>query len=139
MTSQSPRPARTLFRVLGTVLLLAGLGLTVIALADFFSAFGGDSFGAPKKFWMGFAGLPLMAVGAWLLMLGFAGAGLRYVAGESVPVLKDSLQQLGFGGHTDPQTVGSAPGAGAGPFCTACGQQTAAGAKFCAGCGTAQS
>lgn len=73
---------------------------------------------------LAFAGLPLLAVGAWLLQAGFGGAAARYAAGELAPVVKDA------GGYvTDAEKTG--------PFCSKCGVRDDAAARFCDACGTA--
>lgn len=84
--------ARTVFRLLGVVVVLVALWLMVTAGMDFVAGLG--SFEGPSKFWMFFVGLPLLAVGGWLLMAGFMGAGARYTAGEYAPVVKDSAHYL---------------------------------------------
>ena len=62
---------RQLFRIGGWIILALGVVLTAIAFIDFFSAFGG--FRAPQNFWMAFIGLPLIAVGSWMLKAGYLG------------------------------------------------------------------
>ncbi|HYI66607.1 MAG TPA: zinc ribbon domain-containing protein [Candidatus Limnocylindrales bacterium] len=111
--------ARGLLRVAGPILLGLGVLLTAIAMIDFFGAM--SSFGTPRNFWMGFVGLPLIAVGAALTKLGYLGPASRYVAGEITPTLRDTLGALGMG---PARTV-----------CAACGGENAADAKFCDDCG----
>ena len=125
VTGQASR--RTTFRVLGGVLMVAALVLIGIAVADFLSVFGSDNFDAqPTKFWLFFVAVPLFAIGGFLLQLGFAGAGARYLAREYVPVLKESLDELNAG-----------PARAAGPFCRSCGRRNDSDARFCDGCGAA--
>ena len=50
--------------------------------------------GPPSRFFLAFAGLPLMAVGSWLLMAGFGGAAARFGAGELAPVAKDTIDYV---------------------------------------------
>jgi ribosomal protein L40E len=118
---------RSFFRVGGWIALGVGVVLTGIALIGFFSAFGSfgspASFGAPSTFWMGFVGLPLIAVGSWMLKAGYIGPAVRYVSGEVTPPLRDALGQLGIGSG---QLV-----------CATCGGRNAVDAKFCDDCGTA--
>ena len=113
--------ARSLLRIGGFVAVGIGVVLTAIAFISFFSAFG--SFEQPTNFWMGFIGLPLIAIGAWMLKAGYLGPASRYVAGEVTPTLRDSLGALGVG--TD-RVV-----------CAACGGANAADARFCDDCGAA--
>ena len=127
---------RTALRVGGLVLLAAGVTLLIIGLADFFSSMG--SFEGPHRFWMVFAGMPLLAVGAWCLMAGFLGSAARYSAGETLPVVKGSASYLTDGkgvfgiGRTDDDAQD-----GAGPFCSKCGVRNDGTARFCDSCGAA--
>jgi len=71
--------ARTLMRLVGVIAMAAALTMIVLAVADFFSAFSSDEFGAqPTKFWLFFLALPFFLVGAFCLNAGFLGAGARY-------------------------------------------------------------
>jgi hypothetical protein len=75
---------RTLLRIAGPVIFLAGLVCTIIGTISFFVSFG--SFGMPHYFWLAFIGMPLMFVGGVLCQFGFFGAVARFIAGESAPV-----------------------------------------------------
>jgi len=63
---------------------------------DFFSAFG-SFHQQPTKFWCFFVGMPLLALGGNLLRLGYMGAVSRYVAQETVPVVRDSAVEVAEG------------------------------------------
>ncbi len=132
---------RTFFRVAGVVLLLVALAFLAMGLQDFFAA--SSSFDGPHRFWMLFVGIPLLAVAGWCLQAGFVGAASRYVAGETMPVVKDSASYLsdGEGVLGVGRTVddGSTPGATGttGPFCSRCGTRNDAEASFCDSCGAA--
>lgn len=111
--------ARGVLRVVGPIMLGIGVLLTAVAMIEFFNAMG--SFGTPGNFWMGFVGLPLIAIGAALTKFGYLGPASRYVAGELTPTLRDTLGALGVAtGRTS---------------CPACGGDNAADAKFCDDCG----
>ena len=112
---------RSFLRIGGPILLGVGLLLTAIALADFFGSMG--SFTPPRNFWMGFVGLPLIAVGSWMTQAGFLGAASRYVAGEVSPVIRDAIGAM------------RADEAIAGRICSDCGGESAADATFCDDCG----
>ena len=118
---------RTFLRVGGIVALGLGVILTGIAIIGFFSAFSDmgapPPFGPPPNFWMAFVGLPLIAVGSWMLKAGYIGPAVRYVSGEVTPPLRDALGQLGIG----PEQVA----------CAACGGRNAPDARFCDDCGAA--
>jgi ribosomal protein L40E len=113
--------ARQALRIGGFVAVGLGVVLTAIAMISFFSAFG--SFGAPTYFWLGFIGLPLIAIGSWILKAGYLGPASRYVAGEVTPTLRDTLGALGVG----PNRL----------VCASCGGTNAPDAKFCDDCGRA--
>lgn len=112
---------RSWLRAAGAVALGIGILLTAIAVVDFFAAFG--SFEQPKNFWMGFIGLPLIAIGAAALQAGYLGPASRYVAGELTPTVRDTLGALGVGTAT--------------LTCSSCGAHNVADAKFCRECGVA--
>ncbi|MCC5847365.1 MAG: SHOCT domain-containing protein [Verrucomicrobia bacterium] len=86
---------RNTLRAIGFVLLPIGGVFAAIGLIDFFTAFGGSRM--PTKFWCLFVGLPLVAFGVMCLQAGFLRTISGYVAGESAPVAKDTLQYVGEG------------------------------------------
>lgn len=124
--------ARSVFRVVGFVLLAVALYFIVTALREFFTL---QDFAEPTKFWMLFVGLPLLAVGAWCLQAGFMGVAARYAAGEGAPVLKDSAAYLtdGEGILGVGRTVDDEPS----KFCSSCGNPAGVAARFCESCGHA--
>ena len=83
---------RTLLRIAGSVIFLAGLVCTIIGTISFFVSFG--SFGMPHYFWLAFIGMPLMFVGVVLCQFGFFGAVARFIAGESAPVAADTINYM---------------------------------------------
>jgi hypothetical protein len=118
---QQQASVRTILRVGGPVLLGIGLVLTVVAFADFFGSFNNPGLGMPQNFWMGFVGLPLLAIGAAITRAAYLGPASRYVAGEVTPTIRDTLGALGFG---EARTL-----------CASCGTQNDAAASFCDSCG----
>ena len=132
---------RTVFRVVGVLLLIVGVIFLVLGLLDFFSAFGNDDpdAGFPSRFWMVFVGVLLIAPAGWCLQAGFMGAAARYAAGETMPTVKDSAAYLtdGEGVLGIGRTVDDAQQAAAGPFCSKCGTRNDAEASFCDRCGAA--
>jgi hypothetical protein len=137
---------RTAFQVLGVVLVLAALAMIVAAGIDFFRAFDGAE--QPSRFWMFFVGLPMLAVGGWLVQLGFLGAGARYASGELAPVAKDTATYLTDGRGLLGVGISNSTGGGAnseavpavgptGPYCRKCGTRNDADAAFCDSCGSA--
>jgi hypothetical protein len=132
---------RIAFRVVGVVLLVVALVMLGLGLQSFFSSFGSDDGDFPSRFWMAFVGILLLAPATWCLRAGFLGVGLRYVAGETTPVLKDSAGYLtdGEGILGVGRTVDDRPAetAQTGPFCSRCGTRNDAEAGFCDHCGHA--
>lgn len=128
---------RTLFRVLGPLVVLVGLAFVVLAGIDFFGSMGSFT-GQPTRFWMFFVGLPLLAVGGWLTMAGFMGAGARYTAGEYAPVVKDTAGYLsdGRGVLGIGRTAAPASEGATGPYCRQCGVRNDTDARFCDSCGS---
>ncbi|HQR28165.1 MAG TPA: hypothetical protein PLP61_14085, partial [Nocardioides sp.] len=109
--------ARTVFRVLGIA--LGGLGLVLVVVGFYRFATGGVGDQAQPAFFMFVSGGVLLVVGFGLLSAGFMGAGARYAAGETAPVVKDSAAYLSDGegilgvGRTarGPAAAGGASGA----------------------------
>jgi len=131
---------RNVFRVAGMLLTCIGLVLIVMGFSALFSTmnadpFADDSFGPPKRFFLAFIGMPVLAVGAWCLQAGFMGAAARYAAGEGAPVLKDSVAYLtdGEGLLGVGRTVDDADS----KFCSSCGKPAGQAARFCESCGHA--
>ena len=128
--------ARSIFRVVGPILLLAAVLLIGSAIYTFLSAMNSDSMdpetGAFARFIIG--GVCMVAGGA-LTTLGYMGVAARYAAGEGAPVLKDTASYLSDGqgilgvGRTvdDPESK----------FCTSCGNPAPEAANFCESCGHA--
>ncbi len=110
-------------RLGGPIVFGIGLILTIAGFADFFRAFG--SFGMPSNFFLAFIGLPMMAVGGWMIQIGYLGTATRYVAGEVAPTIKETLGYVGL-------AAGSVA-------CAKCGGENKPDAKFCDHCGAALS
>lgn len=86
---------RSLLRAAGVVLVVVAGIFMLVGGIDFFSAFG--TFHPPTKFWCFFVGMPVLFVGGNLLRLGYLGAVNRYVAEETVPVVRDSAVEVAEG------------------------------------------
>ncbi|HEY8932201.1 MAG TPA: SHOCT domain-containing protein [Rariglobus sp.] len=87
--------SRALLRGLGFVLVAVGGIFSLVGLVDFFSAFG--SMRPPTLFWCLFVGFPAIGFGLMLLKMGYLGAVSRYVAEETVPVVRDSVVDVAEG------------------------------------------
>lgn len=74
--------AKQTMRILGPIILVAGILMTVIAIANFFS-------GNMSTDFIPFISLPMMFIGSVLSMFGYMGALSRYSASQTAPVAKD--------------------------------------------------
>jgi len=86
---------RGILRTTGFILLTIGVLFFAVGVIDFFAAFAGP--GMPTKFWCLFVGIPLIAFGLMCLKAGFLRTITGYVAGESAPVAKDTIQYVAQG------------------------------------------
>ena len=110
---------RTVARVLSVVLLLAGVVLLVRGISGFVDQAQSMEVGAD------FGPILTIGAGGFCVVLGLAAANVgwlraqaSYVAGETVPVVKQSLDHLADG-----------------PSCRACGTRNDTSARFCDSCG----
>ena len=124
------RSTRNVLRVLGFVLLAAGLYLVVTGGMQFLDDMNSsDVDSGPGSILRLGAGGFLCVFGLGALNAGFLGAQARYAAGETMPVVKDSAEYLSDGEGV----LGI--GRTAGPFCSKCGVRNDGDARFCDGCG----
>lgn len=94
---------RSFLRIAGPLTAFTGLIFIIVALVDFFSAFG--SFGPPKLFWCFFVGGPIFFVGIVMCQFAFMGAVARFMAAEQVPVASDAINDLAEGTQDAVKTV----------------------------------
>jgi uncharacterized membrane protein len=86
---------RSFLRVAGPLIAVGGLVFIAVGMISFFSAFGG--FEPPRLFWCCFVGIPILFVGLVMCKLGYLGAVARYIAAESAPVAKDTVNYMADG------------------------------------------
>ncbi len=129
-------------RVVGPVMVVAGLAFTAVGLGSFFSAFG--SFEPPRYFWCAFVGLPLLAIGVGLTKFAYLGAITRYVSGEVAPVGKDVVRYMATETKDSVRDVAAAVSEGlglrsrkepSGARFAKCGVENDVEANFCKACG----
>lgn len=136
---------RAFLRMLGPLLVIAGLCFMAVGLVSFFAAFGGS--GPPRYFWCAFIDVPLLGVGTAVCKFAFLGAVARYAAGEVSPVARDTINYMADGTEDSVRTVARAVGEGLGTRtagqsglkvrCPGCNTLNDAEARFCDKCGEA--
>ena len=133
-------------RIIGPSILAVGVLCMIVALIDFFMAFGGS--GSPDLFWLFFIGAPLMFVGGVMTSMAFMGAVARYQACEVAPVGKDTFNYMAQGTKDSVRDLAGAVGEGLGlregdeddnverpAICPACDEPNDHDARFCRKCG----
>ncbi len=133
---------RTTARILALVLLVAGVVLLVRGLSAFFEDFDRPLGFVEEAGDSGAAGILMAAAGGFCLVLGLVAAQIgwmsahvRYVAGETMPVLKDSATYLSDGRGIAGVGRTEEAAAATGPYCRQCGTRNDTEARFCDGCG----
>lgn len=127
---------RTTARVLAVVLLVVGVVLLVRGISAFASEMDSPSFDdGPGSVLTTAAGGFCVVLGLAAAQVGWLRAQASYVAGETMPVVKDSATHLSDGrgiagvGRTEEAVAAT------GPYCRQCGTRNDADAKFCDSCG----
>ncbi len=126
--------ARTLFRVIGPLFLLVGVGCITIAMYDFFTIQG---FAQPKYFWLFFVAMPFLFIGFILTGFGFGSSVARYQSREYAPVAKDTFNYLAKETTSGVKNISRAIQSSqlSKIECHSCHQQNDIDAKFCDECG----
>ncbi len=127
------RIKRTVLRVLGAALALAGLGCSIAGFVDLAKAFGERRM---PMFWLFFIGFPLIGVGIFLLSAGFHRAINRYIKDENAPVFNEMGHQIAPGLSAISEALKTG---GEKTVCPKCGADNDKDAKFCKSCGAALS
>lgn len=115
----------------GTAVLAVGLVCTIVAFVNFFTVFGNPDAGMPKLFFLGFIGLPLIAIGAIMLVFGFHREMGRFVKNESMPVVREAAEEL----TPTIEDIASAVRGDGKTECPHCGQTVDGDSAFCKNCG----
>lgn len=128
-------------KIIGFAVLITGIALAITAFADFFitiarfNEFNGFGPGMPKLFFLGFIGLPLIAVGSMILKFAYMGKIARYTSNEVSPVIKDTANYLLDDTRDSIAGVFEGIKEGPGIKCRFCGEVNKQGSKFCDNCG----
>ena len=139
LNSPQQESIRRVLRRVGPIVVVVGALFTAIGLWSFFSSLG--SFGPPKYFWCCFVGMPLGMFGLALCKFGYMGDVLRYMAGETAPVGKDTFNYMAEGTAPGVRTMASAlregfTGEVTETNCPECQAANSLDAKFCQSCGS---
>ena len=118
---------KTIFKIVGGVLVIIGLTLTIIGFANFFANIGDDKF--PKLFWMTFVGLPLIAIGGMLLLFGYRREFSAKRVAALMPKMKEMQEAMA------PLADELAAAADAAKITCECGKINPSSSKFCSECG----
>lgn len=126
------RKTRSIFRIIGPVMLCIGAVCMVVAAIDFFTL---ELFEEPKNFWLFFVGMPIIFFGFVLSGLGFGGSIAKYQSREYAPVAKDTFNYLAKETTPGLQEISKALQQGDSPkqtsTCNNCYEQNPFDAKFC--------
>ncbi len=123
-------------RIIGPIVVAIGLIFTIIGLGSFFSAFSSGK--SPELFWCCFIGFPLLAVGGWLTSLGYMRKFGSFVASQTAPVAKDTINYIVDGtSDTVANTINKIKGNNnnSSLVCPSCHKENDKNAKFCNYCG----
>lgn len=115
----------------GTAVLAVGLVCTIVAFVNFFTVFGNPDAGMPKLLFLGFIGMPLIAIGAIMLVFGFRREMGRFVKNESMPVVREAAEEL----TPTIEDIASAVRGDGKTECPHCHTANDANSKFCKSCG----
>lgn len=130
---------RTILRIFGPIITIIGIVLLVIAISDFFAAMNSPFGHGPKKFHLGFIGMPSIFVGLVMTSAGYMGTVARYQASQVAPVAKDYTNYMVEGTkesiHTVASTVAGAFKGETKSFCPNCGNDLKPDDAFCDNCG----
>lgn len=120
-------------RIVGSILLLAGIIFVIIAMVDFFLSVA-EFNGRPSKMWGFLCGVPLIPIGTGLLALGFKKEMMGYIKNESVPIINELGQEVSPAIQNIAAAVKKGATKSTGTTCS-CGQINNSESKFCKNCG----
>lgn len=130
--------AKVKFRTLGFITLTIGVICLTIAVVEFIRSFNENS-GFPKLFFLGFIGIPLIAIGAMCLRCGYMKEINAYVASETIPVQTEAMNYVLNGTREElAKTISEIKNSSEkkGIQCPKCGRINETDAIFCDNCGS---
>lgn len=157
MDNNNHEKTKKKIKIIGFIVLGAGIILSAAGLISFFSAFGSGDF--PKLFFLVFPGFPMIGIGASMLSFAYKREIMRYSKNEGVPVINEAIEEVGptvkkvvSGEKTADEKTKKCPDCGAensdknkfcsecgaalNKVCPTCGNTVEADDKFCPNCGT---
>lgn len=84
--------ARKKFKIIGPIILGIGITLFIISIISFFVAFNSMEF--PNLIWLPFIAIPLIGIGSFMTKLGYMKQMSSYVASQTAPIAKDTINYL---------------------------------------------
>jgi hypothetical protein len=130
---------RTTARMIAVVLLVVGAVLGISGVSSFVSEIGDPMMidAGPGSILRAAGGGFCIVLGLVAAQIGWLRAQVTYVAGETMPVLKDSATYLsdGQGLGAIGRTAQPGPSTVTGPYCRQCGTRNDVEARFCDACG----
>lgn len=130
------KKTRSVFRLLGPIILIIGFACMLVAAIDFFTL---EGFEEPQYFWLFFLAMPTIFVGFILTALGYGGSVAKYQSREYAPVAKDTFNYLAKETTSGVKDIANALQQGSEPSlslnCNQCHHTNPIDAKFCNGCG----
>ncbi len=143
MDNNNHEETKKKLKIIGFIVLGAGVILSAAGLISFFSAFGSDEF--PKAFFLVFPGFPMIGIGASMLSFAYKREIMHYSKNEGVPVLNEAIEEVAptvkkvvsdvkaeSEKTADEKTAGEKT-----KKCPKCGAENSAKNKFCSECGAA--
>lgn len=119
-------------KIIGFIVLGAGIILSATGLISFISVFGSGAF--PRTFFLVFLGFPMIGIGASMLSFAYKREIMRYSKNEGVPVLNEAIEEVA---PTVKKVVsGEKTANGKAKQCPSCGAENSDKNKFCSECGT---
>lgn len=131
MQNDKHQKIKNRLKIIGFIVLAAGLACTITGMVDLFVTAANAS-GMPKLFFLTFIGVPMLGAGGWLLGFAFRREIMTYVKNESVPVINEAGKEIA------PAVKDIAEAAKSETKKTVkcdCGAENPENAKFCNSCG----
>lgn len=120
--------SKLIFKILGIVLTVFGVGSLIFGFVDFFIAFNSQSFEGPKFFYMNFIGIFLIGIGILFINIGFRDEILKYRSKQVGKVINGVNEEVNksFVDLSNKSSI----------ICSKCKTPNSIDSKFCKKCGS---